>query len=330
MIRFGSFVLAAFASCSCAFGAIDRGLVALIPSDTQLVVNINAQEARSSDFGRYLLRDMHWNDAKLQQLMTTTGFDPRRDLVTLMIAGNRAPGTGEKQNSGFVALARGNFDASKISSLATLHGSTIENVNGVNLYVMKDEGARGSRALAFLDTDVAVMGDVERVRQVLNAHVNPTPLNPQLDQLLDKASTDHDVWFASVGLAEGITGAMGPDGPGQNARLLQSIVNSTGGIHFGSEVEFSFNVLARSDKDANSLADVVRFLASAAQLKRDQEPSVAFLGPALDHLKLATDGSEFHVSTSLPESALESLAGQMQSHHGRVRPIRYQQDREIR
>lgn len=329
MMRLGPGVAIALAVCSGAFGAVDRGLIGLLPPETQLVVNVNAQEARGTNFGQYLLNNTHWNDAKLQQLMTDTGFDPRRDLITLVIAGNRSPQAPDRHENGFVALARGNFDASKVAGLAVKRGATSETVNGTKLYMMKDGEA--TRGLAFPDSDVAVMGDLRLVRQVLSSHSSPAPLNPQLEQLIDRASNDQELWFASLGLAEGISTAVQPDAPSQHARLLQSIVSSTGGVRFGSDVKFSFQASARSAKDAQSLADVVRFLASAAQLKRDQDPNATALGPALDRLNLSTEGNELRMSTSLPESELEKLAAQMQ-HHGRPhsRPIHYQPKEQIK
>ena len=184
------------------------------------------------------------------------------------------------------------------------------------------KGKSASKAFSFLGIDVAVMGDAETVRQVITNRTNATRLNPGLEQLIGKASGDRDVWFASVGLASQFWKMRGPNGPGQNARLLQAIEESSGGVKFGPNVNFSFDAVAKTDKDANSLADVVRFLASAAQVKKDQDANPGVIGPALDNLKLTTSGNELHVSTSLPEDALETLVARIQANHGRPRPIR--------
>ena len=112
MIRLRCALLMVSAACSVVFGAVDPGLVALIPSDTQTVLNINAQEARSSEFGRYLLRDIRWNDTKIENLIAATGFDPRRDLVTLLVASSdTSQGSEMKQHGSFIALSARQFQS---------------------------------------------------------------------------------------------------------------------------------------------------------------------------------------------------------------------------
>ena len=322
-MRVCSVLVLASAACCVASGAVDPGLVALLPANTQTVLNINAQEARSSDFGQYLLRNLRWDNGKLQEMITATGFDPRRDLVTLLLGSSGGPQAGEaKQKHSFVALARGSFDAQKIGAAALQHGATKENVAGLVMY-LTPEGKGQSKAFSFLELDVAVMGDAESVRNVISSRTNATRLNPDLDTLIAKAGGNRDIWFASVDPASQLRGMGGPHGTGQNARLLQSIVQSSGGVQLGSNVEFSLDAVTKTDKDANALADVVRFLASAAQVKKDQDPNASFVGPALDNLSLSTTGNEVHVSTSLPEATLETFVAQIRTHQGRQRPISY-------
>ena len=314
MIRLSSLLLAVVC-CPLAFGGVDTGLISLLPAGTQMVFNLNAEESRNSQFGRYLLQDMHWSDAKVQQMIATTGFDPRRDLITLLVATPQAnlpagqPGTA-------LVLARGNFDAAKIGAAATQHGWTKQLISNATIYT--ENGSHGqTHGFSFLDVDVAVMGDLDSLRQVIANRSNSARLDPDLERLMNQVSPDNDVWFASVGAPNGLPGALGSNAAnGSNmSGVVRSISQSSGGIKFGNTVQFSFDALTKTDKDAMSLADVVRFVASAAQVKRDQDPNAALLAPALDNLKLTSAGNAVHVATSLPEDSLEAFAAQMRTNN---------------
>lgn len=315
MIRILPLILAA-TSIPAAFAGVDPGLAALLPGGTEMVFSIDVQESRNSQFGRFLVNNAHWSDPKLQEVMTTTGFDPRRDLLTLVVAAPHAQETA-RQHDNFLVLARGNFDPSKIGAAALGHGWTKQNVSGTTLYLEGKEGGR-QHGFAFLDVDVAAMGDSDSIRQVIRNRSASPSLNPDLEKLMNTVSNDHDVWFAAIGAPNRLADAVGSQN-GQNAGVLRAISQSSGGIKFGSTIQLSFDALTRTDKDATSLADVVRFLASAAQLKRDQNPDAAFFAPALDNLNLSAKGNAVHVTTSLPEDSLEALATHVRANRGQAR-----------
>lgn len=313
MIRTLGFLLAA-ASVPAAFAGVDAGLVSLLPGGTRMVFNVNVQESRNSQFGRFLLNDVQWSDSKMQEVMTATGFDPRRDLVTFLVAAPESAASGQKSGN-FLVLARGSFNPAKIGAAALQHGWTKQNLSGLDFYLeTADQGQ--PHGFTFLGVDVAAIGDLSSIRNVIENRSNSSQINPDLDRLMNLVSAEHDVWFAALGSPDRLAAAINP-GEAQAAGTLRSISQSSGGIKFGNTVQFSFDALTKTEKDATSLADVVRFLASAAQLKRDGDPNAAFLAPALDNLNLTSNGTTVHVTTSLPEDSLEAFATQMHSGHGR-------------
>jgi polyhydroxyalkanoate synthesis regulator protein len=94
----------------------------------------------------------------------------------------------------------------------------------------------------------------------------------------------------------------------QRAQALQSILGASGGIRFGDVVQLSFDATARSAKDATSLADVLRFVASMIQTQRQNNQGADILASAFDNMVLTTNGDSMHVAISLPERSLEQLA----------------------
>ena len=298
-----AFLMAAV--CSISFAAVDSTLLALAPSQSQTVVSISVEASRNSPFGQFLLREMSTDDDSFQQMIEQTGFDPRRDLQSVLIAS--APSQESKAQSRFAVIARGNFDTSRIEAAARKKGFVLQHFGGVDLLV--DNSKHGQTAFAFPDVDLAVMGDISSVKQVIGNRANPTSLDPALQEQIANVE-GNDAWFASI--APPSAGFSLPDSDMQKtadqARVLQSVIRSSGGITFGPSSNLAFDAVTRSAQDAKALADVVRFLASMAQMQGTKAGQTAFPASALDSMKLNAAGSSVHISLQVPESFLEQLA----------------------
>jgi hypothetical protein len=163
-------------------------------------------------------------------------------------------------------------------------------------------------AFAFLESGIALLGDLATVQGIIANRAKPTTLDPSVQQLIFKAG-ENDAWFVSLMpgsyLAKHVTEQTKTP---EQAEALQSILQSSGGIRFGEIVQLSFEAIARSAKDATSLADVVRFLGSMIQMQRQQDQRAGILASAVDRMTLETQGDEVHLSLSMPEKNLEQLA----------------------
>ena len=162
------------------------------------------------------------------------------------------------------------------------------------------------------------MGDLSTVQQVIANRGTPAAPEGALQRLIASVGPNNDAWFVSAlpgsYLASHIPQQSNQPDAGQ---ALQSIVQSSGGIQFGDVVRLSFDATARSAKDAQSLADVIRFVGSMAQMSREKGPAGDILASAVDQMTLETDGDAIHASISLPEKSLEQLAdtAPMAAHH---------------
>ena len=306
-----------------ASAAIDSGLLALVPSGSKIITSIDVQRARSSDFGQYLLRRMDAEDRGFQELAQQTGFDPRRDLQDLVFASGGP--AADRTNSRFAILARGTFDPDRIATAAKAKSAVVQKYQDVDVFV--DPSNHQRTAFAFPETGVAVFGDLETVQLVMASRSNPANLDPALQDLVSKAGADNDAWFVSLMPGSYLSQHLNqePKQPAAaQAQALQSITESSGGIRFGGDIQVSFDAITRSAKDATSLADVVRFLASMAQMqaqKTQPGPGADILNSALGNMDLKADGNTMHLSISLPEKSLEQLADLGPAAHAhRARP----------
>jgi hypothetical protein len=92
------------------------------------------------------------------------------------------------------------------------------------------------------------------------------------------------------------------------SQTLQSISAASGGVRFGSTVEITIDAIARSEKDASALADILRFGSSLLQAKGQSDPHTALLASALNQMLVSTAGQNVHLSLAMPEGTLEQLA----------------------
>jgi hypothetical protein len=307
-------VLCSLFSAACSFGAVDAGLLALVPQNSQFVVGVNVIASRNSDFGQYLSTQINADAKGLEQLDALTGFDPRRDLESVVIAG--VAGSSGKQHLPGVLLARGTFDQSKIKSAAIAKGAVVQTLSGVEMYLQPN--GRGKNAFAFLDSNVFATGSLAALQQTIANRLTPSPLDPKLQALIAQASADNDFWFASVVPASQFAGHLQPEAgqpAGDFTQVLQAITSTSGGIRFGRDIQITVDAIARSDKDASALVDVCKFGASMLQMKAPADPKVALLTSALNRMLVSASGQNVHLLLSLPETTLEQLADARSHRH---------------
>src|ERR1035438_202762 len=94
--------------------AADPVLLNLVMPDATVIAGVNVQQAEGTQFGQFILNQMQTQNAQMQQLVTLTGFDPRKDVRELLVASSGGP-----QSKVGLALARGTFDVSKLTAGGT-------------------------------------------------------------------------------------------------------------------------------------------------------------------------------------------------------------------
>ena len=305
-------LLISAAGCT-AFASVDAGLVALLPPDSKIVAGVDLDRSRSSEFGQYMAGKINTTDPDFQQFVSESGFDPRRDIDQILFAATGSQSNGA--DSHFAILARGKFDPARIESSAQKKGLTSQTFLGVPLFVQSSKEKGTPTAFAFLGDGVAVMGDPETVKTIISSRGTASALDSAMQAQISKVGGQNDAWFVSLvpgwhwadHLTHEQTSASGSKQSNPQTQALESILEASGGLRFGSTVDVSFDAVARSPQDASSLADVVRFFASMVQLSRQKDPHAAIIASAFDNMTLATSGDTMHFAISLPESVIEQL-----------------------
>ncbi len=282
--------------------AVDPALAALIPADATIVSGVNVGQAKTSSFGRFVLSQMNVDDSGAQNFINETGFDPRRDLSDVMVATVGA--TADKTQA--VILGRGVFNPARIFNAAKSHGATVSTYLGVDV-ASHDDGA-----IAFIDASLAVAGNTKVVKAVLEQRAqNAKKLPDSVMKKMQELSAANDVWFYSAASPAEFFGTKMADPNVGNAMkdgLMQAVLQAAGGIKFADkEARVSGEAMTRSDKDAQALADVFRFLAQIVQSNGQSKGMPNDVAALLGKMQLTTDGSVMKVSMSIPEDLLERV-----------------------
>ena len=128
-------------------------------------------------------------------------------------------------------------------------------------------------------------------------------------------SRSNDLWMISTSL-KGVFGSnsqarankQGSASPmGLNADFMKAVEQAAVGLRFvPGSVELNMEAMAKTEKDAGALADVVRFLTNMVQLNRDQEETRAF-ALALDGMLVTQDAKTLRIKLALPQDQLEKI-----------------------
>ncbi len=295
--------------------ATDATLLGLVPPDAKVVAGIRVTQAIASPLGQFVLSHLPAGGDGFDKMMGATGFDPRHDVSEILIASSDP----NNHHAGLVAV-RGVFDPARIESAAAAHGSAKSSVLGVTVFASD----AAQVALALPDATTAVFGDLDSVKAAIRRYRNKARLGDDLQNKLHTASLDssgapNDVWFVTLApLSEMVPPQSAAGGENhQNMNMFQAVQQASAGIRFTAEnVRLAAQFVTRSEKDAQSIADVVRFLVTMLQSNRQKSQVAGAMASLLDTLNLSTSANVTQVALALPEAQVEQLINGLQQHKG--------------
>ena len=304
-LQFATLAAMAISATLPGYAGVDSGLLALVPADSSVLSGVDVDQAKKSVYGRYMLSQMTVDDAGFQKFIADTGFDPRRDLSQVLSATS-----GDSTSNKTVILGRGSFNPGKVANAAQADGATLVKYKGMDLVVHTGTDMTG--ALAFLDATTAVMGYLDAVKAVVDRWGSATPVLPAaVVTRITALAAANDGWFLStVSPATFFSGKIANPkvGPMLEAGLMQSVLSGSGGLKFtATGATIGAQAVARSDKDAAALADVIRFFVNIVQSSQGTGPEAATFASLLDTLQLSTQGATMSLVLNIPEATLEQM-----------------------
>ncbi|HLJ50050.1 MAG TPA: hypothetical protein VKU01_28745 [Bryobacteraceae bacterium] len=287
--------------------AASNSLLNLLMPDAKVIAGVEVRQAKGSPFGTYVLSHMQPSDKAYTDFVTQTGFDPTRDVDQILMAANGAQ-TGPMH---WLVVARGRFNGSKAENAAAANGGVVTAYQGVGIITQKvdDDATFTGTAVAILDSNTAAMGDLANVKAAIDRAKSASAAAPALAAKIAQVRGSNDFWFTTLVPLSEFAGAMPNSGVSSAMRgnVVTAIQQASGGLKFGSTVQLFAEALTRSEKDAQALVDVVKFLASMIQTNRDKDTTSAQVSTLLDNLKTNTNGSTMTMNLAIPESTLENM-----------------------
>jgi hypothetical protein len=312
MIKLRNFGALIFALQVTTFAAVDPGLLRLVMPDAKVIAGLQVRETKNSLFGQYVLSHMQIEDAGFKKFIAQTGFDPRRDVTEILMASNWEQSTPQSR---WLVAARGTFNLPQITTAAKANGGVITDFQGVGILTYSQEAKTQEpkpdieSGIAFFDSSSAVMGDLASVKAAIQRKQSGAAPTGDLLGKVHDLSAKNDFWFVTTVPISEFAGAMpNPNLSGaMKGDLLAAIHQASGGIRFGETVTISGEAVTRSDKDAQALVDVFRFLAGLIQLNSDNNKVAGQVSTLLDTMDLKTSGNVMTMSLAIPEQQLEQL-----------------------
>ena len=277
--------------------AADPRLLNLIMPDAKILAGVNVSQAKTSPFGQFIISQVPAQDQHLQDVITKTGFDPRRDLDELLLASN-----GAQSNPSHLTLACGTFNVAQIQAAATAAGATSEVHKGITIV----ENLKHGQAFAFLSPtchsgfSIAVAGGVADVKGAIDRQTAPAKVDADL-----LVTANQDAWAVSLVPPPAIQPpANAPDVPAVPSTVFQNVQQAQGGIKFGATVMLNAQLQADIAQNATALANVLQFLLNLGQMQAQQNSQAA---AALKTVNITTSGNMVNVSADVPEAQAESV-----------------------
>jgi hypothetical protein len=298
----------------------DPTLLRLVMPDAKVVAGLQVTQTKSSAFGQFILSHMQVEDPQFQKFIAQTGFDPRRDVTELVMASNWEQATPQSR---WLVAARGVFNIPMITSAAIANGGASTDFQGLSIltYAPTDQQQAALNGIAFLDQSTAIMGDIASVKSAIQRQRANTPLPAKLRGKIQALSAKNDFWFATLVPISEFAGVM-PDpnlSSAMKGNLLGAVHEASGGIRFGDTVNISGEAVTRSDKDAQALEDVFRFVAGLIQGGRQNDPAAGQIANWVDTMDLQTKANVMTVSLAIPEKQLEQMLNTMRQETQRPR-----------
>src|ERR1700728_885484 len=108
-----------------ATAGVTPALLNLVMPDASVVSGVNVSQSVTSPFGQYILSQMQSNDTGFLQFISSTGFDPRKDLLEILAATSATSSPSSATTHSGLILGRGVFQPAMIIGAATEQGGVI-------------------------------------------------------------------------------------------------------------------------------------------------------------------------------------------------------------
>jgi hypothetical protein len=298
-------IVFALSAAGTASAGVTPALLNLVMPDATVVSGMNVAQSVTSPFGQYILSQMQSNDTGFLQFISSTGFDPRKDLLEILAATSATSSPSSATTHSGLILGRGVFQPAMIIGAATEQGGVITSYRGFSL-IGPPASQTDNFALTFLDGATAAMGDISSVKAVVDRKLAGATFTGPLAQNAIAVSAANSAWFATnTPLSDFMSSKQGTLNGVSQSPLLQSVQQASGGVQFGTAgITVSADAVTASPQNAQALVDVLKFFISMIAGNANAPANVTSIASSA---QFTVNGSTAHISLTLAENQAEQL-----------------------
>ena len=277
-------------------GAADPALLDFIMPDARVVFGADIAKMSSSPFHSSFNQSVQGANPELQKLMDAAGFNPMRDLQEVLFA---SPGIGKHPAA--LLVARGDFNASRLTAFAESSGSKISEFAGVPIL---SDPEKDSGAFALLD-NIILAGTKEQVQAALGRRGRGMILNTQVATKIAALSGRYDAWLVSIAPLATIADHLPADARVQgltNTEALRQIEHFSVGLGVSADLKLEAEMVMTNSKSAGSFAEGIQMLLGVLQKSSNEEPGIM---AALQNLNFGVDQNRVHIGFTVPGAEIE-------------------------
>jgi hypothetical protein len=272
----------------------------LVPSDSRLLLQVNVSRLRQTQFKDRLLQLRDRNEGlkkKWDNLVQKSGFDPMRDLDTVLLA---LPYGGEKSAGEGAAVLIGRFNQPALVAWFKEQAGTgfKESKHGNRtIYSMGNDPH-----LSFISSTTAVAGDLVLVKKILDladGKGQSARQTPTLVELTSRVPGNQVAWGVVSVPDEVRKRAQESDSP------FKAVANIVVSLDFAAGLALDFRAECSDENEAQALTD--KFNNLVKELLESPMFGSLGLGAIVSALKGAKEGKTFRVRGNLPQQQLDDL-----------------------
>jgi hypothetical protein len=297
--------------------------LAKLPQDVQSVFYADVQNLQSTELGKEFRKMFdstianHQRDEDYKQFMEATGFDPEKDLHSILVGMHATldeshDSTHHRHMDGAAyAIIKGNFDENKIVAHIQAkekeegkQGLVIESYNGKSLYT----GPHAKFAAYFADASTVLAGKADWVKMTIDNQLENKNLtaNSGMMSLVDQLPHKDQLWAVGMpgDLMKRISTELSKKEDFKAGHALQSVQSGMFSAKVNDKADIWALAKCATEEDSRLMSEVLKGLLAMAKLGVSDDRELVDM---LNRFEIEAKGPEVHLAAKLDKAFFEKL-----------------------
>lgn len=299
----------------------------LLPNDTEIVVGVNVKQILNSGvvkrFGEDAIKQMLQSDDKVQKVLEDLGFDPFKDLDSLLVALPAVPTDTDIDRA--LVIVRGNFDITKAKAKALALSKDDETKDVIKL-ASKPDGLGGKHEFweisppdanksffvsLFSKDTLLVAPEADMLINAIeqnDGRKKAALKNKDMAGLLARLDSKQSAYVGVVGSALDKSPLADQD---EAKKIIEKLTDASIGVNVEKDISLEIGVTAKGATEAKDLEDIIKDglnqVLGIAALLGGNNKQIAPLIDILKTIKPTTKDKTITVKATVDSETLDKI-----------------------